>query len=94
VRREDILFATVGMNVAFRQLGHERRQAVMNIGQIVKVTVVDTGVLGTSIALALARAGFRVAAGLETTLHALQYIFAKTGDAAFKPPAILERKVA
>ena len=33
-------------------------------------------------------------AGLETALHALQYIFAKTGDDAFKPPAILERKVA
>jgi 3-hydroxybutyryl-CoA dehydrogenase len=33
-------------------------------------------------------------AGLETALRTLQYIFAKTGDAAFKPPAILERKVA
>jgi 3-hydroxybutyryl-CoA dehydrogenase len=33
-------------------------------------------------------------AGLETALRTLQYIFAETGDAAFKPPAILERKVA
>jgi 3-hydroxybutyryl-CoA dehydrogenase len=33
-------------------------------------------------------------AGLETVLRTLQYIFAETGDAAFKPPAILERKVA
>ena len=33
-------------------------------------------------------------AGLETALHALQYIFAKTGDEAFRPPTILERKVA
>ena len=33
-------------------------------------------------------------AGLETALHALEYIFAKTGDEAFRPPAILKRKVA
>ena len=32
-------------------------------------------------------------AGLETALHALQYIYEKTGDTAFKPPGILEEKV-
>lgn len=33
-------------------------------------------------------------AGLETALHALQYVYEKTGDAAFQPPAILKEKVA
>ena len=33
-------------------------------------------------------------AGLETALHALQNIYAKTGDSMFKPPPILEEKVA
>ena len=32
-------------------------------------------------------------AGLETALHALQYIYRKTGDSMFKPPPILEEKV-
>ncbi len=33
-------------------------------------------------------------AGLETALHALQYIYEKTGDTTFQPPAILKEKVA
>ncbi len=32
-------------------------------------------------------------AGLETALHASQYVYEKTGDTAFKPPRILEEKV-
>lgn len=33
-------------------------------------------------------------AGLETALHALQYIYEKTGDTTFQPPSILKEKVA
>ena len=33
-------------------------------------------------------------AGLETLLHVLKYLYEKTGDSTFKPPAILEEKVA
>ncbi len=33
-------------------------------------------------------------AGLETLLHVLEYVHEKTGDATFRPPAILKEKVA
>ncbi len=33
-------------------------------------------------------------AGLDTALHVLKNLYEKTGDATFKPPAILEEKVA
>lgn len=33
-------------------------------------------------------------AGLETALHALQYVYEKTGDTTFQPPRILKEKVA
>ncbi len=33
-------------------------------------------------------------AGLETALHALQYVYEKTGDMTFQPPTILKEKVA
>jgi 3-hydroxybutyryl-CoA dehydrogenase len=57
---------------------------------------IDT-VVKNGFALRLAELGpIRAAdyAGLETLLHVLEYLYEKTGDSTFKPPAILKEKVA
>ena len=57
---------------------------------------IDT-VVKNGFALRLAQLGpIRAAdyAGLETLLHVLEYLYEKTGDSTFKPPAILKEKVA
>ena len=57
---------------------------------------IDT-VVKNGFALRLAQLGpIRSAdyAGLETLLHVLEYLYEKTGDSTFKPPAILKEKVA